>query len=152
MAPSGSEVDANFFEMIHRIAGPSREEPKSERRSRNRRPFVVTQRIAPRCQAGVPDDSEFFEVKCQDLNRAGFSFLFSSRPSFTALVASFGTASDVVYMGADILHCASVLVYPSGQVEHIPDRAGEVNYRGPNGEIGKPMVLIGCRFTGQVAK
>ncbi len=152
MAPSGSEVDASFFEMIHRIAGPSLEEPKSERRSRDRRPFVVTQRIAPRRQAGLPDDSEFFEVKCYDLNRAGFSFLVPSRPSFTALVASFRTESDVVYMGADILRCASVLVYPAGHVEHIHGRAGDVNYRGPNGEKGKPMVLVGCQFTGQLEK
>ncbi len=152
MAPSGSEVDASFYEMVHRIAGPLREEAKSERRIRDRQPFVVTQRIAPRCRAGVPDDSEFFEVKCRDLNRAGFSFLASSRPNFTELVASFSTASEVVYMGARVLHCASVLVYPSGQMEHIHGRAGDVNYRGPNGEKGRPMVLVGCRFTGQMEK
>ncbi len=152
MAPSGIEVDASFFEMVHRIAGPLLDESKSERRDRDRRPFGVTQWIAPRRQAGLPDDSEFVEVKCHDLNRAGFSFLLPSRPSFTALVASFSTGAGRVYMGAEVLHCASVLVYPSGQIEHISGRASDVSYRGPNGEKGQPMVLVGCRFAGQLQK
>ncbi len=152
MPLSGNQIDAGFYQLIHQLVCSSPQVRNKERRGYPRRPFTITQRIAPRRGAGVPDESEFFDVTCHDLNRAGFSFLLPTRPNFSALVVLFDKPPDVVYMGAEVLHCASVLVYPSGHVEHIRGRAGNVSYQAPDGQLGTPMVLVGCRFTGQLQK
>jgi len=145
-----NHLDANFYQLVHQLMSRPRAdntmERTMERRTQSRRRFLATQRIAPHAGPGVPKESEFFEVQCYDLNRRGFSFLLPERPDFKSLVVSFETPSGPVYMAAEVSHCESVSVYPSGVVEPIRRRASDTSHSVPDGDTGIPMVLAGCRF------
>jgi len=120
---------------------PDRKGP--ERRGRPRFPFQVIQRVARKSGAGVPDDSEFFEVRCFDLSRTGFSFLLSNPPPFDAVVAALEGSSQVTYVAGEIVHCRKVTVYPSGQVSPLIEGDSPKPSRHAQ---GTPMVLVGVRF------
>ncbi len=147
-----SEIDADFYRFIHEWTGPQSEEEPAESRRAGRHPFPARHRIAPCRGPAFPEDGEFFEVRCHDLTRAGFSFYLPARPDFTSLVAAFRGPSGMIYVAAEIAHCGDVILYPSGLVEHVGDPAGAAALRGPDGETGTPMVLVGCRFTHKVQK
>ncbi|HID77960.1 MAG TPA: hypothetical protein EYP56_18435 [Planctomycetaceae bacterium] len=67
-------------------------------------------------------------------------------PDFTSLVAELPAGEQVIYVTAEVLHCLSVRLYRSGSV--VP-----VNGEGPpQGRAPKSMVLVGCQFTGRLAK
>lgn len=136
MAVAGNEVDANFFNLIHKALGDQQTRRAAQRRESDRAPFPALQRIAIRQGRGVPDESEFFEVQCHDLTSRGFSFLIPYRPRFKVLVAAFGTAPSVIYLGAAITHCEEVMVYTRR-----PDDSQD------SATATKPMVLVGCQFT-----
>ena len=119
-------------------------------------PFSAVQRIAPLRGNRLPDDSEFFPVRCCDLATGGISFLMASRPTFTELVIAFGNPPDVTYLAAEVVHCTDVLAQPSGQWERVGHRMAGADDPSDNtphvpqsGETpsGETMVQIGCRFT-----
>lgn len=139
-----NEIDANFFNLIHQLVGTPEED---ERWELPRQPFPSVQRIAVRCGPGIPDESEFFEVRCHDLTRAGFSFLLPGQPGFADLVAAFGTPPEVIYIGARVSHCKNVLVDSSGRVEKPQNRAGQFGHETAAGHAATPMILVGCKFT-----
>lgn len=139
-----NEIDANFFNLIHQLVGTPEED---ERRSHPRQPFQSVQRIAVRRGPGIPDESEFIEVRCHDLTRAGFSFLLPSQPDFADLVAAFGTPPDVMYVGAHVSRCKDVSVDSSGRVEKQQHRAGHFGHETAVEHIGTSMILVGCKFT-----
>ena len=142
-----STIDADFYRLIHQLAGTPREDDPSERRGQHRQAFSTVQRIAPHPGPGFPPDSEFFEVRCHDLTRSGFSFFLPAPPDFTALVAAFGTPPHLIYVGAEVRHSDRVLRHPSGLVEHVGGGAGAVAYQSVEGNIPTPLILVGCRFT-----
>ena len=142
-----SEIDASFYNLVHQLTGSPRPDECAERRKQPRRAYKSVQRIAPRRGPNLPEESEFFDVPCQDLTRSGFSFLMPAAPDFAALVAAFGNPPNTLCVGAEVSHCEDVLVYPSGAVQPVKGRAAHVTYREPGGELGEPMVLVGCRFT-----
>jgi hypothetical protein len=146
-----SEIDASFYGLIHRLAGSQLQDEPAERRRTARHPFSVVQWIAPRRGSHFPDDHEFLEVRCHDLSRAGFSFFLPIRPDFRALVAAFGTPGQLVYVGAEVLRCHSVLVYPSGELERIDPGDGGAS-QGPRSQTARPMVLVACQFTKRLTK
>jgi hypothetical protein len=74
-------------------------------------------------------------VQGYDIDRRGFSFLLPFRPRFDRVVAAFGAAPAVIYLGAKVVRATEVLVYADGPPAGSPDR------------VGKPMVLVGCQFT-----
>lgn len=141
-----SRSDADFYRLVYQLMGPLPGESQGERRGRRRQRFWARQRVAPWDGGPLPTESEFFEVQCYDLTPAGFSFFLPSRPTFQWLVAAFSGPTGVIYVGAQVAHCASVLLHASGLVEHIEGRASHVSYRSPDGQWAKPMVLVGCRF------
>jgi hypothetical protein len=147
MQRTTNEIDASFYQLIHQLAGPQLSDDPVELRRAVRRPFLALHRIAPRRGAEFPKENEFVDVMCHDLTRAGFSFFLPSPPDFTALVAVFCFPAEEICVGAEVRHFDHVLLYPSGLVEHIHDKAGPAGNHAPGGENPPPMVLVGCRFT-----
>jgi len=119
----------------------------SERRGRRRHPFWAIQRIAPGNGARVPQDSEFFEVRCFDLSRTGFSFLLSGPPAFDTVVVELGGPCQGTYVAGQIVHWRKVIVHPSGELKPLTD--GDSMGRGGDDQ-GIPMMLIGVRFLERV--
>ncbi len=145
---SSAQVDASFYQLIHQLVGTSlREEAKGERRGRRRYRFWTRQLIAAWDGGPVPPDEAFSYIQCYDLTRAGFSFFLPTEPASILLVAAFGQPPHLIYVGAEVVHCARVLLHASGLVEHIAsDQAGHVSRKSPDGRPATPLVLVGCRF------
>lgn len=144
MTTPGHDIDANFFSLIHNLVGPPGPDESVERRTHERQPFQSIQRIAARRGLALPDESEFFEVRCHDLTGGGFSFLLTREPDFDSLVATFGTPPKAIYIAARVTHRAPVLVYPTWQIKRLDAPAGVPP---PENPAAMPMVLVGCRFT-----
>jgi hypothetical protein len=143
MAGPQTQIDADFFNLIHRVVGKRKMEEEAERRAHRREPFKSWQRVAPWDGLGCPDPSEFVEVTCHDLTRSGFSFLISHRPGFRQLLAEFGQPPEVIRVAAEVVRCTDVLVDADGQVVQL----GGIRYDAAGGGTGTPMVLVGCQFT-----
>jgi hypothetical protein len=146
MAVQSNDPDVVFYNLIHQLVGSPQNDEDSDRRQGMRQPFLVRQRIAPGYSGEMPPESAFVEVQCHDLTRRGFSFFLSSPPTFDRLVAAFGRVPAVIHVAAEVSHCADVFLHPSGFVEPRGDRAAHACYRGPDGQIARPVVLVGCRF------
>lgn len=146
-----SEVDASFYNLVHKLIDADQSEATLERRESPRRPFASTQRIAIRRGDEVPTESDFVEVRCHDLTRQGFSFFLPTQPDFTSLVAALESSPKPIYLAAEVVRCSAVLVYSSGIVErmdHPTDSEDpDVDYESLRGQTATPMVLVGCRFT-----
>ncbi|MBN2473262.1 MAG: hypothetical protein JXB62_01540 [Pirellulales bacterium] len=145
MTRTNQEIDANFFNLIHQLVDSPQED--AERRKRTRRSYPAQQWIAVRRGPEIPNDSEFIEVSCYDLTRNGFSFFLPSQPDFNALVAALRTDEEVIYAGAEVVHCDDVLVDSWGRVEHVVDQALRGGAEDHSSRTATPMVLVGCRFT-----
>lgn len=146
---SGNEQtsDATFYQLIHQLTGTGETADDSERRGKPRHAFPSVQRIAPRLGRYLPAESEFFEVQCHDLNGGGFSYLARQHPQYDSLVVALGDPPNYIYLVAKITHCSQVIVYPSGVIEPLGNRATHASYESPEGERGRLMVRVGCRFT-----
>ncbi len=152
MAPLSSQLDADFFNLIHRLTRSAGEDQPTERRGQQRQAFLSRQRIAPRRGPDVPDESQFFEVPCYDLSRGGFSFLAPRRPDCDSLAVAFGTPPEVLYMAADVSHCEDVLVYSSGEVKPLGGPPAQLDDRQHDDPTAVPMVLVGCRFSRRLSR
>ena len=152
MAPLTTERDADFYNLIHQLAGSLDQEKNTERRGEQRQPFQAVQRIALRRGPGVPDEPEFVDAQCHDLTCNGFSFLLPNTPNFDSLVVAFGTPSDAIYVAAEVSHCHDVLVYPTGKIEQVADCPGQAIRQDLDVQTATPMVMVGCRFTGRLVK
>jgi hypothetical protein len=146
VAGLGSEIDANFYNLVHQLAVASRKASMADRRSGRRQGFQSVQRIALPRGPGVPDEADFIEVPCHDLTRQGFSFLLPSRPTFEWIVAAFGAAPEVIYVLAKVTRSVDVGVSASGSVETVPGSAGRAAQGVACDPTAKRMVLVGCRF------
>ncbi len=146
-----NEIDASFYSLIHQLTGSPQSEPEAEQRRRPRRTFASSHRIAPwRGSDSPPEESDFFDVPCHDLSRSGFSYFVADPPDYEVLVAAFGDPPNTICLRAEVRHIGHVLVYPSGAIEQMEERAKHVSYQEPSGEQGEPMVLVGCRFTERI--
>jgi hypothetical protein len=147
MPSPGSEIDANFYRLIHGMLTAPRESQGTERRAEKRQHFRSAQRIAAWNGATFPADEEFFPIECRDLTRSGFSFLVATEPRHATMVVEFGTPPQVIYVGAQVLHSVPVICYPSGLVAQMTGRNDAVSLAAHGHERGRPMFLVGCRFT-----
>ena len=147
----GSEIDANFYRLIHQMLDSPRDEKRLEQRSDKRRDYRTAQRIARWDGGPIPDEDQFVAIQCRDLTRSGLSFLTPTEPHFSTIVVEFGAAPDVFYVAAQIVRGVPVMCYPSGFVTPIND-GGVATLTGPPGETGKAMFLVGCRFTRRLRK
>jgi hypothetical protein len=150
MFGTGSQIDANFYQLIHQFAANKRAESKRNRRSSSRRPFWAEQRVAPVRGAEIPEESAYIRVRCHDLTRSGFSFFLDEPPEFTRLVAAFGDPPDAICVRAEVIHFEHVLVHPMGTVERFEGKASRPGRVAATGQPAVPMVLVGCRFTGRL--
>ncbi len=148
MALLENEIDANFYNLIHQLSGSLQQDETTDRRGNRRQVFQTMHRIALRRGTDMPDESEFFEVRCHDLTGSGFSFFLPSKPTFDFLVAAFGIPPSVIYLDAKVSHCDDVLVHPSGLIERI-EHAGRQD---ANVQAATLMVLVGCRFVRRLIK
>lgn len=151
MANLNSRVDADFFAMIHQhvTAAPPFETAApegEERRETRRRRWLGVQWVAYWDGGRFPADHEFQEVRCHDLSCGGFSFFVFQPLPGPQLVAAFGRKPDLIYLAAEQVHAVHVLLFPSGRVLSVENPEEAVHRRHPNGEIGQPLLLIGCRF------
>ena len=144
-----TQLNPNLYTLIHELVVGESEESR-ERRCLPRTPYDARQRVARRDGPGIPDDSEFHEVRCHDISQSGFAFLFPTRPAFQSLVVAFGLPPTVIYVAAEVAHCTRALVFPSGRVKRLRQSlpAGAVQAAEPDSEDaeGRPMILVGCRF------
>jgi hypothetical protein len=147
MLSPGSEIDANFYRLIHQMLTTPRKDELAERRSEKRHDYRAAQWIAPWDGSKFPGEEEFVPIQCRDLTRSGFSFLAATEPRFAMMVAQFGTPPDVMYVGAQVLHSVPVICYSSGLVVQITGRTDAATLAAHPNERGKPMFLVGCRFT-----
>jgi len=143
-----SEIDAQFYEMIHRLSDGTGSLP-DERRREPRHPYDVLQKVAPYDGNWFPGPGDFVNVKCHDLTRAGFSFLLPRRPAFKSIVACFQGSDDTLYFEAEIVQVSRALVQPDGEVEVFGNRniSSEALHPG-----AKPALLIGCKFVRRLQK
>lgn len=148
MAHPNAQVDADFFAMIHqRVTAPEgMGSEMDERRQEKRFPFVGLQWVAAWDGRHFPAAEAFQQVRCHDLSCQGFSFVVPRPLAQPQLVAGFGQRPDLIYVAAEQVWSSHVLLFPSGRVLQIdsPEAAGQ--RRHPNGEIGRPLLLVGCRF------
>lgn len=152
MADIRSQVDAGFFELVHQMTGFLREDMDGERRQSQRQAFLTTQRIAPYDGRRFPKEADFFEVRCRDLTGRGFSFLMDEQPYFTQLVAEFGEDPNVIYVVAEITRTFDVLLFESGLIESLGDRARHIGYRDEQGHYATLMAFAGCQFSRRIAR
>ena len=126
MALLDSEVDAQFFNLVHQLSAPREGAERNERRVSLRYPFGSMQRIAPYVGPSIPDTSDFFEVQCHDLTQQGFSFLLPEPPAYRRLVAAFGPVEDAIHAAANVVDVTKVMASPTGPVhktaETMPQR------------------------------
>ncbi len=146
MPPVGSEIDANFYRLIHQMLDVSRAGAQ-DRRCEKRRPFLSAQRVASWDGTRFPDAEQFIPVECRDLTRSGFSFLFPGEPRFATLVVEFGVPPHALYVAAHVVRTVPVVRFPSGQVKPLSSLDVNAEKVGQNGEQGVPLYLVGCRFT-----
>lgn len=137
-----NEIDAQFYEMIHRLSGET-EATLDERRREPRHPYQVSQKVAPYDGRWFPGEEEFAEVQCNDLTRAGFSFLLPRRPAFKSIVACFQGPDDRLYFEAEVVRVARALVQADGEVQVFAEGAPSASAVRPG---ARPVLLIGCRF------
>jgi hypothetical protein len=95
----------------------------------------------------VPEQTEFFPVRCHDLSTRGFSFLVRRQPQFKSIVLALTTLPEVIYLAAEVKHCTDVLVHPSGRVEVLRNRDAESGCKIGSGNGAECSVLVGCEFT-----
>jgi hypothetical protein len=137
-----SEIDAQFYEMIHRLSEGSGA-LLDERRRESRHTYDALQKVAPYDGHWFPGPAEFVDVQCHDLTRSGFSFLLSRRPAFKAIVACFQGPDDTLYFEAEIIQVSRALIQPDGEVEVFGDRTPPPTASHPG---ARPALLVGCRF------
>ena len=146
-----NEVDANFFNLIHKLAGSEQQEPAADGGEDRRHPPLSTQRVAPLRGPDMPPESEFDEVQCRDLTRSGFSFLLPTRPDFDSLVAAFGTPPNVIYVSARVTNCEPALVRASGELKRVETETGSAEVVDSDDRAPIPMVLVHCRFIARLS-
>ena len=140
-----AEIDAHFYELIHQLVNSDGD--RSDRRTNPRKPFSSIHKVAPYDGLTLTQSTDFVDVCCHDLARGGFSYLSPIRPTSTSLIAAFGIPPDITCVETRVVCTADVLQFPStGLLEKIDDPDGPIQYRGPNGEIGVPLVLVNCQF------
>jgi hypothetical protein len=146
MAALSSESDVVFYNLIHQLVGAPPKDCAGEQRQGQRQAFLAKQWIAPGYTHEPPPESAWIEVRCHDLTGGGFSFFLAEPPTFERLLVAFGRPPSLVHVTARVTHCKDVLLYPSGLIEQREGRAAHVRYQAPDGQEGKPMVLVGCKF------
>lgn len=137
-----SEIDAQFYEMIHRLSEGT-EAALDDRRREPRHAYGMLQRVAPYDGRWFPGDEDFVDVHCHDLTRSGFSFLLPRRPAFKSIVACFEGPDETLYLEAEVVQVSRALIQPGGEVEVFGDRAPSLAAIRPG---VRPALLIGCRF------
>jgi len=151
MGTFGQDADAAFFNLMHHFLAASYkgegcvdrgDETEAERRTKSRRPFRLTQRIAPGYCWEVPPESAWIDVRCHDLAQCGFSFFLDEKPGFERLVAMFSLA-EPIYVAARVNHWRPVLVDGlGGIIEPCIPSAGAM----PTIQRAESKFLIGCQF------
>jgi hypothetical protein len=106
-----AESRRQFLEQWDRTvqAGESRKQQaeeevqRKERRTSERHAYPVVQMLAPCNAIRLPEEDAFREVRCHDISRGGFSFLWSKPPDFEFVVVSLGNGSDRISLTARVV-------------------------------------------------
>jgi hypothetical protein len=76
---------------------------RQERRTSERHAYPVVQMLAPCNAIQLPEEDAFREVRCHDISRGGFSFLWPEPPDFGFVVVSLGNGSDRISLTARVV-------------------------------------------------
>jgi hypothetical protein len=150
MANSGQDADAAFFNLMHHFlaasfkgeSGTEVDYTEADRRAQSRRPFSLTQRIAPGYCWEVPPESAWIDVRCGNLTQGGFSFFLNEKPEFDRLVAMFRSA-EPIYVAARVNHWRPVMVDAGGSIIDFSTLTAGVPSAVRQAE---PKFLVGCQF------
>ncbi len=145
--PSALEADPEIRQGIHRFQSLL----SRERRRCPRQPFPVVRQIAQAAGDHLPEQAAFFPVRCRDLSPDGFSFLAKTRPEFRSLVLALDAPPETIYLAAEVRHCTSVAIYPSGRVEVLHGRDLPADGEPCSADAAEYWVLVGCQFTRRLA-
>jgi hypothetical protein len=138
-------ADAGLLGIDAHMEGALRPVAEERRRCR-RRLFFAVQRIAPYDGSRLPEEAEFFCAESRDLTSEGVSFFLRSHPNCGSFVVALCEPPITQYVVADIVHSTDVRVYGSGLVEPLYGGEGCGDGECSGGQMGEPMVLVGCRF------
>jgi hypothetical protein len=140
-----ASADEGLFGMQAQLRGASWPLAEERRHCRRRRFFAI-QRIAPYDGSRLPEEAEFFCAESRDLTAEGVSFLLRAHPDCGAFVVALCEPPVTQYVVADVVHSTDVRVYACGTVEPLYGGEGCGDGECTGGEMGEPMVLVGCRF------
>jgi hypothetical protein len=138
-------TDEGLFSFDAQMRGTPRPVAEERRRCRRRRFFAI-QRIAPYDGSRLPEEAEFFCAESRDLTSDGVSFLLRIHPGCGSFVVALCEPPVTEYLVAEVVHSTDVRVHPSGLVEPLYRGEGSGDGECTGGEMGEPMVLVGCRF------
>ncbi len=131
---------------VHRVVEQLRSSAGNDRRDTSREPFPAIQHIAPADGENMPKRTAFFPIRCHDLSTRGFSFFANEQPQFSSLVLALRTATEVIYLAAEVRHCTEALVYPSGRVEVLGGPRDGADCKRARRDGAEHVVLVGCEF------
>lgn len=139
-----NDADPGFYNYVHSVIDQlDNSNSPSERRQLKRHAMTAYHRIAI-FNGTIPPPESFSNVLCYDLSTGGFSFFMPLLPTFKMLVVAFDMPDQTIYLKAKVAHSENVMLYPSGYVEHIGNKASHSKTY-PTG-APTPMILVGCQF------
>jgi len=139
-----NDADPGFYNYVHSVIEQlDNANSPSERRRLKRHAMTAYHRIA--IYAGtIPEPEAFSTVLCYDLSTGGFSFFMPMVPTFKMLVVEFDLPDQTMFLKAKVAHSQNVMLYPSGYVEYVGEKASHSKAY-PTG-APTPMILVGCQF------
>lgn len=118
-------MDDDLQELIDRAFADARLFPSTtdvdDRRASERRPFRVTQCIAPWNGRTLPRADQFVKVLCDNVSTGGMGFYWPQAPDFAQMIVVLGVPPRVEVLMAKVMHSSP--------------------HNGPDGGC-----LVGCRF------
>jgi hypothetical protein len=102
---SEAQLDAAFYEMVHRLRYQAAD-AVDERRGNDRYAYHCVQRIAPYDGRSLPRSEDFVPLSLNDLSSGGFSYFAPTRPRTGQLVVALGNAPFKLFT-AEVRHCTA---------------------------------------------
>lgn len=144
MSVFGSDIDIQFYELIHSLQ--TNQPVRHSDRRRLPRQFAGKRcRVAPyKGEGELPNDGDYMDVICYDLTRQGFAFFADREPNYDRVIAEFRVGKDQTLVDAQVRRCEQVLVLATGSIAYVGSKGTSTREQSPDGDL---QYLVGCEFT-----